>query len=371
MGIQGSSKKRVQEHLNKTLWGFEEGEERSVEKALNMVKAEIFIDGQPVDHSLPPDHYLAILVTNKKCYVMDISQGTDDAVVMSKEFNNMSRLVKGFLGQVLYIGWIESEHRESFMTVVCHKESDRNELLGTLHALSTPEGGTFSHRVPLQPDTVFKEAVDGMVTEGIVLSVFAESLADKSRQSMFLLSEGQLYEFDVFWKNWAPPYGEKEADSDGEHHSGDEAMIAAAGRSALQEKKGTKNHARPAQSTKYEEFFDEHTKMDEYLETKLKEVVSTRATVREEKNNKQRAAHPTEDLMKTLWHKPLAALKLIAFHPDVRPRVQMEFGEESVIIQFFDDDGREAWRRALMSQISRTDTKNNWIRHFSQSPPTS
>merc|ERR1711957_228708 len=140
-----------------------------------------------------------------------------------------TRLVKGRPGQLLLVGWACADSRtrdkltEEYMAIICHREQDRNELLGVLHAVSVPKGGSQKHRVPLQTDALFQQALENHCTEAILLCTFAQ--VPGGALELLVLTEGQLYEFAVHFEYYAlldddPDEG---ADGDMDDEDGDDA----------------------------------------------------------------------------------------------------------------------------------------------------
>ncbi|CAE8583480.1 unnamed protein product, partial [Polarella glacialis] len=129
------------------------------ERALLTMKTEVYWNGDHLRvenpaHSTPCMNFI---VTNKGLYIVDpTAYGypmKNPSVVKHHGFVEITRLVKGHIGQELYLGLgSESGGHEEFMMIICHRSRERDQLLGKLHQLCLKSGF-----LPLFEDTFMKE----------------------------------------------------------------------------------------------------------------------------------------------------------------------------------------------------------------------
>mmetsp|Transcript_7849 Transcript_7849/g.18297 ORF Transcript_7849/g.18297 Transcript_7849/m.18297 type:complete len:1939 (+) Transcript_7849:104-5920(+) len=352
------------------------------ERTLLFVKVEYYnnhMQHKPYDPS-NQDACLACVVTDERVLIVDTSTPGyphTPSFVSEHKHEDMTRIVKGTCPQVLHIGWLTKDRGrvvENFMRLICHRESDRKELMGTLHALSMPAGGHPKDRVPKQEDRKFREDLESHVTESIVVMVFAERIdaQGQSLPGMFVLSESQLYEFKVNFEHWVPP-AEASKDNGGDGDDGDAGSDderGAGGRADEDNRKGKsirKDHSSRTQILPKANGRD--------LASEVEEITGRRRAARRESQEggaeelRTSIAGGRGDVFsqRNFWF--LTSLRKIALSAGGRPKIKMEMDPaesgkhpESIQLQFFDDLGREAWKRSIFAQITRIDQRSTWTK---------
>jgi len=362
------------------------------ERAVLYVRAEVIWCGRrisPVNTSHPTP-FLAALATTKNVHIVDMSAGgypTDPTMALSLVHLDMTRIVKCRAAQVLFIGYMKrhpTTHEvigEDIMAVVCHREGDRNELLGTLHALSQPKFGDARHRVPLQGDRLTKGALNNKVTEPILLTCIVDD-DEPTRESpcprMYVLSDTQLYTLEVRFGNWIPTRDEDAGLSSSEEEDldsadDDAAAISGAGKQAqleaassgLGERKQKHGKRQEAQSTLGDSAGAEagaHVDEKRAQElTKLRRDARSAAVARN--------AQTGELLGEVAPARALLGLDKVAFTPDQRPKMLLVFSSEHIEVTFFDYGSREIWKRTLLGLLQRVDTGAKWVQKFQSWKP--
>jgi len=343
------------------------------ERTLKSFRAEVYINGiqVPVEDSSVKDPSLYCVVSSKGFYIIDAtSPGFPEKPKISRyrQFCDMTRLVRGAPHQMLCIGFASDGgvETEDFFILVCHRETDRNEVLGLLHALSAPPGGNYFHRVPLQTDPLFRQALEEINAETALLVTFAEvpvnqSVADlgpfgATRESaIFVLSETELSSFRVKFEKWSPLAEERRGLEEGDDEGAEEEPTTTMGRQALADTDTQRKPLDVNAILKHGEDADS---------TFAENLTKQRQLIRRPPNPDSAAA--VESLLYSQRKRELKKLQKVAFAPDKRPKMILSFSDGSENMMFFDDTTRESWRRLLMKQLCRLDSAENWVREFRQ-----
>lgn len=364
------------------------------ERTLSCANVDVFIcegDGRsggyyyyPTDTSKPGACFNLVL-TNICLYLVDTTaKGYPDRPTMkdSRRYCDMTRVVKGHLAQVLILGFAvrgrpTSTLCEEFMIIICHRETDRNDLVSALIQLSQPEGGTFADRVPLQQDKFLKHALLNHVTELIIrCSLLLRGVGGPLR--LFVLSEGNIYEFEVRFENWVPT--PTEDDDDDVEDDGDEDLLIGPS-SRLPEMPPDSKKGKPRKLTEYTAFHQLTAIEDAAGLAKERSTAEDISKGREDARNNRRNVLATSSIERAremllvacnepplpqAW--PLNSLERVAFFPDGMPKMALTFktdrGNVDVPMLFLDDTTREQWRRGLMAQLSKNQASDSWVRSY-------
>jgi len=322
------------------------------------------MDGQmlePRDRSKPPC-CLTCTATNSYFFLTDPTATTNPAnpvIVVKKAMNDLTRLVRGHSPQLIYTGWAKrdvlGDKGEEYIVLVCHRDTDRNALLESLHSLSQGSGMA-KHRVPLQMDGTLRRTLEDQISDQILIATFALNARGNTR--MFVMSDAQVHEYTLHFENWTPP--DENADDSDEPDVPEDAVqicpnsnsmpLAPRGCAAsdMQQLVGTggSNEAVEAATHIAVQRF-------QYRDAEQRRLEATLAN--------QRKGDLVE--LTNAAGKKLSSLSKVAFLPGKLPKVELGFGNEgTLIIQFFDESSRENWRRHLMGQLSKG--AENWKRHY-------
>jgi len=358
------------------------GHSDTAEKTVAFARCEVILNGarRALNSTSAPHPFLAAVVTNKNLLIIDASKPgypQNPSVVEARPLSDITRIVRGVPSQVVYVGWmkkiigVSDNYDEEYMVIICHRESDRKLIIGALHELSIPKGGSQEHRVPLQMDNTFKKALENQVTEQMLMISFANSLNSDYGDytlKLYVLSETQLYEFHVKFENWAPGAEPEDADTDSGAEDSDDG--GAANNQAEKKKKGGKT----------EEVAALGGKSSPDLEACL-EICRQRKKARDKSDGSPGPAEGGDFDLIVASHagRQLTTLEKVAFYPDKRPKMCLTFtgtgwsgSKEAVTMIFFDDMSRETWRQAVIGQLQKQDQGGGkWVKSYKsgKAPP--
>jgi len=280
---------------------------------------------------------------------------------------------------VIYIGLLTREKGEEFMVLVCHRESDRRTILGSLHSLSMPLGGDHSTRVPLQTDSTFKKAFKNSVADPPILTSLAmREVGDTTEMKLFVLTENQFFEISTNFEHWEPAEHGQEAGSESDRESGGEDDAAR----PLEDSKagGNKKHDDEAMLSGIFGGSSGQSSQAKELAAMADEIMLEKKRARQKGRQKDpdkkhlwalsglndKAIDPVDLVLKLSGMRQMNNLEKCAFYQDGIRKIGLNFGEaDKVNIIFFDDLTRETWKRAIVAQLTRPDQgANKWVRKF-------
>lgn len=367
------------------------------EKVMMLVEMEVSLDGKVFPTAMVVTNQAVKLLSGEASKVKNID---DPKPLFIWKYMNMSRLVRGYVEQMLVVGWVKrysdasgkEKVREDFLICMCHHPRDRDELLRTLHHMScVVPGGGIENRCPLQFDQNFRQALTTIADSDISSVVFAMRTTPEKKLSLFALTVMNLFEFKVDWGIWvgSPPF-----DTDEDLLAEDEDKVAAMqvghedeeGQEALRPKR----NAERISGTQFEGFLKS---ADSRKKSKKKgravdadAIEKDRFDAREasegraldplnfpapqsgqQPNYKELSKNRIRDkLLGTKYFKvKLDTLELVAFSPGTHPKLRLDFQDvRGVNIEFFHDDTREVWRRCLASSLAQNDPEKSWSRRF-------
>lgn len=322
-------------------------------------------------------------------------------VEKEKHFKHITRIVKGYGNQVLTIVWETDDGDEEFENLICESAGDRDKLLDILHVMSSPGLTSELHdRATMEYDHLFHEVVQQHVQADFIAALtFAYRVDQNNRLSLFVLSDVELFEFQVNWEHWGlnpDATSFVQADGVGPRFENIEDLAMEELQKLPTFHGGPGNEEKKAQrlmrnmKTQYEVYINkEHEpgnkrqveKRHKYLAElyeRRQEVQARGAAQRISKadsgsmfgdsglNTKQKKelmlTTIRQGLLQPITQYALSALRLVAFHPTEEPKLTFHIGGETITIQFFDDPAREMWRRALACALNRTDAGAQWVR---------
>merc|ERR1712137_797881 len=116
----------------------------------------------------------------------------------------------------MYVGCMEEGDKEGILVLICHVESERNELLNLLQTFSIPFGGSPVDKVPVQLDNTYKVGIFSVVRDGssIILKTFmGRQGAEGLVLVKVLLTPTELVELSVNFELWLPKEDQESSDS--------------------------------------------------------------------------------------------------------------------------------------------------------------
>lgn len=269
----------------------------------------------------------------------------------------------------------------SLWFLFCHRDSDRADLLGALHALSVPAGGDHLSKVPLQTDQAFKKSLDILNIDKPLLSVFVKREVEPGLEELrfVVLGEHHFYEIVTSFEFWLPADGEQAeeagSDSDQEELGGDDDM-------AKQQPEGgaggPKNKKNDDDDMLGEVFGGAGGAQANEIKSQVREVNSQKEKARVKDKNLTAKKDPNgqvintvdksgEAIMKAEPLRQMNSLEKVAFFPEGTPKMTLKFeGGDEVTMAFFDDTVREHWKRSIVAQLTRADQApgSKWVRNF-------
>jgi hypothetical protein len=361
------------------------------ERTVMLAKVECFsTDKRWIQASNPSSQnpFLALVVTTKAIMVIDASvDGYPEKPTIlhetHRDVTEMTRIVKGATNQVVHIGLARSGHwedGEEFITVICHRETERNGLLSALRAQSIPRGAPQFFKVPLFPDSVFKKALeDTSVQPPFLMATYlmCEDRGEKSLKLLVLL-EGSLYVIKSNFEKWMPPdiaiSEEIGSDSGGEDSGGEDG--------------GMKTEVGANSKKKAE---DEQMLGAIFAGGGANDPARVEAENLHKNRQKARAkgtGQKMEDALKGESEDGLLSvtntiridnLEKVAFYPDFPPRMALTYEDENpdsaarmfgvsterMVLIFFDEFTKEAWKRHVISLLQKkTGEASKWEPRF-------
>jgi len=364
------------------------------EKVFKIYAVDVLVSGGTLNRKL--------IVSNYNVYIMNEPDPRSRCKICPPErfcpheprveamhpYKDISRLVRGFGPQLLTVGWVDSTGSEELQSFMCHSGHDRDRLLESLHELSAcTVASDLSDRVKIFKDNVTGPACHAFVdTAGEqgpepaqVLAFQCAKRVDKGgRVSLFVVTGESMFElalgtFAPFFSCVGGPLdGEESDDEVGPVVIDAEDLLANKhhGHKPAAKKPRTGGHHAPkAQSAKQKALRDRREKAkkagDEAL---LKTVNSTLLGVQNDVPAEEQRRQLTERSIKYLlgqaplleakWDK----LKEMAFLPGDIPKVRLDIGGESVVVEFFDDGLREDWRCAMACALASPAASKPWGR---------
>jgi len=325
--------------------------------------------------------FLACVVSNKQLMILDASAAgypKNPTFVQQRDLRDLTRIIRGVANQVIYVGLLsrragEGEAdglTEEFMVLLCHRESDRSEILGALHSLSVVPGGDIYSRVPLQTDQIFRKALDTIVVDAPMLMTFAmHEVNGVSELRLFVLTANQFYEITVSFENWFPADQNPEeagSESDKEVAEDDLSKQAESGTGGSKHKKGDEE----AMLAGIFGGVGETSGAAKRLKQQIDEVMKGKKRARNHPKNV--GDEQVEIILKVsppgapINPRRMAVLEKLAFYPDDIPKMALNFEDgDKVTMVFFDDATRETWKRTLIGHLTRPDQSGSkWVRSY-------
>lgn len=316
-------------------------------------------------------------------------------------YKQITRLVKGYGNQVLTIVWEDDNGGELFENIICENFDARDNMLNTMHIMSSPgRTSELEDRAHLEYDHLFQDVVQQHVQADFIAALnFAYRSDQGNRVSLFVLSDVELFEFQVNWENWGlspDVVGFPQGDGIGPRFENIEDLAMEELEKLPSFHGGPSNEEKRVQrqqrqmKTQYSEYMNKEIELGGHKQAKarteyLSELRERRQEVRAKGennrialagggglfgdsglNSKQKKELMLQNIRQGLLHPltqhALSTLRLVAFHPTEEPKLTFDIGGEQVTIQFFDDPAREMWRRALACALNRSDAGAQWVR---------
>jgi hypothetical protein len=317
-------------------------------------------------------------------------------------FKQLSRLVKGYGNQAMtFVREDETTGGEFAENIICESYNDRDKLLEVVHILSSPgKTSELEDRAQLEYDHLFQEVVKQHVQADFIAALTFAYRADQGhRVSLFVLSDVELFEFQVNWENWGlnpDAVGFPRIDGIGPRFENIEDLAMEELEKLPSFQGGPSNEEKKLQrlnrrmTTQYADYMNKEIqigtkKQSDARHHYLFELREKRQEVRSKGENERIAIagggglfgdsglnskQKKDKMLKNIRHgllhpltqHALSTLKLVAFHPTEEPKLTFDIGGEQVMIQFFDDPAREMWRRALACALNRSDAGAQWVR---------
>lgn len=348
------------------------------ERMLSLCRVDAFLDGQSLLVQDPSHETacMACMLTNRGLYILDLTVGDYPRaphIVLFYPYSDMTRLVRAFVPSALYVGWAcnpagSGKLEEEFLTLVCHNEGDRPRMLGSLHALSQPPGGTYKHRVPLQADSAMRAAMQrlqlGSTTRTLVLKRARYDLS----LVLLVLTDHALLLFTPVFGNWRPPPDDEALDGDydeDEDPVSDPAVDASSREAALA--RGPPPPKRGARRAVQEE---DHADAAEITDK------------RDKARNAEEGVQPGPDAQDAVLLDQcgvgfmlttgqayrgleLVPLDKLSWWPEAEgPGVTLNPDVEAVSLRFFNEVAREGWKKELSRRLGAEGTQ--WSRGWNR-----
>lgn len=388
-----------------------------IERMLQVIPCHLFYRGQSLERKVCLTTHCVYTMEppnpKKACGVCPSENFCPHDPKVEKEYHyrQIARLVKGYGNQALTIVWEDDNGGEEFENVVCQNWADRDKMLETMHMLSSPGlTSDLEDRASLEYDHLFQEVVQQHVQADFIAALTFAYRADKgNRVSLFVLSDVELFEFQVNWENWGLPgdalatfpYGDgigprfeniedlamEELEKLPSFHGGpsneerkfkrQQRFYKTDYQEVITKESHPETNMRMSEEAKKRKISRRHRYLtelrDRRVETRSKGDINRINAAgggglfgESNLNSREKKALMLENirtgLLLPLAQHALSTLKLVAFHPTEVPKLTFDIGGEQVTIQFFDDPAREMWRRALACALNRSDAGAQWVR---------
>jgi len=333
--------------------------------------------------------FLALVVTNKAIMVLDASVDgypASPTIVPDthRDLAEITRIVKGATNQVFYVGLAKNgwDNGEEFITFICHRETERNNMLSTLRSQSIPRGAPQFFKVPVYVDVVFKKAMEDQSVETTNLMatyLMCESKGERSLK-LFVLTEGSLYDVKTNFEKWMPPdvaiAEEIGSDSGGDESGGEDGgtkgEVGANARKKAEDEQmlgtifsgGNQNDPAKRQA-------------EELHRNRQKARLKGTGQKMEDALNNESEAGLLEASQVPIR---IDSLEKVAFYPDHPPRMALTYEEHSswgssserLVLIFFDEFTKEAWKRHVISLLQKKPSEaSKWEPRFKSADKTS
>eukprot|EP00747_Dinoflagellata_sp_TGD_P061450 gnl/TRDRNA2_/TRDRNA2_152525_c0_seq1.p1 gnl/TRDRNA2_/TRDRNA2_152525_c0~~gnl/TRDRNA2_/TRDRNA2_152525_c0_seq1.p1 ORF type:complete len:345 (-),score=85.19 gnl/TRDRNA2_/TRDRNA2_152525_c0_seq1:114-1097(-) len=321
----------------------------------------------------------------------------------------MTRIIHGIDEQTFVIGWIKRHpvmghvEGEQYDVVICHKSDVRHTLLEALTALSGPGIET---RLEAVKDVLMTQMLKKRTSSNIIcmtnvykqiMSLVAQQV-QKETMHLFLLTETDIIQLDIEWKNWLAPFTDTPELSDGEapnFEDDDDGPIDANVKARM------KARQKRLYQTNTQQWFtgkDDLEKKYKIRNTRwalpdapdLEKVLREREDARaiksedvakmgasidpnksgEETESKpvsmQKAMRRAKSIIAKVGQKtPLSKLEQVEFVQGDVPVLKLQFANNEMLqLRFLDDVARERWRRGLAYVLNKSDTAAQWRRDW-------
>jgi len=317
-----------------------------------------------------------------------------------REYETMTRLVRGFGPQMLAVGWIKEDEKgggtgnekEEVDIIVCEHLGDREALL---RALQVKSGSDVEHRVPLYNDgellEIVRQKVDG---EPVCATCAVETGSKSPYMTLFVLTFEKVFEMSVNMQYWfIPRYGaaEKVIEQEGILRYADDVqknelkkynkylrvppimkqtrtdtygMTRTVYSSFLGPTPAKLRNIRELEAKRNNAIENSLKKADVGLLEKVKAFVSGgTASVSVQELYQEKVKEAQRHLFRTIVQQELTNLKKVTFSATADPSVTMDFGlwgRGEMKITLFDDASRELWRRNLAFVLNQEEGAARW-----------
>jgi hypothetical protein len=306
------------------------------------------------------------------------------------ELRNLTRIVQGCGPQVFSLGWFSADQKcEETFHAICLKQNRRQHVIETLWANS---GQSPEQRVDIMLDWCFQNVLNQRAhTEDVFCFTYAMvETRTMSKQNAFIaLTESDVFIFWVDWAEWycPPPMEDEDAAEK------NPAKVAALWHVSAEDPVGFKidtdeltsysvpdSYAMPSDTDMAQWLLTKGADGDLVLqppsasgETKmtrsLKRELAVNATIEEKCGNRRADGRramlrKNRDFFTTKDSFPLSKLSEVVFGEAESATLEVVFGGRRIDVEFFDDLGREIWRRGLAYALNKSDTASQWKRDW-------
>eukprot|EP00931_Biecheleriopsis_adriatica_P040597 TRINITY_DN23265_c0_g1_i1.p1 TRINITY_DN23265_c0_g1~~TRINITY_DN23265_c0_g1_i1.p1 ORF type:complete len:1929 (+),score=360.45 TRINITY_DN23265_c0_g1_i1:747-5789(+) len=289
--------------------------EDAAEKTLASCKVEVFLEGarlqvQDSGHRTP---YMNFVLTSKSINLVDVTMAgypdTNSGILQKWQVEQLTRIVKGHLDQVIVLGFASDRtgDEEGFVVLTFLREKDRNLAISKLTKLKV---------APVQNDRLIEEALQYCAGQDYLVAMLTASeysiFGASPRFRLWVLGKELIHELEVDFGKWLP------------NPDVDAAAVESA-HAAIE------NFAAQARSR-----------------TDAKSAVNWKASL-------------DEVICKVSEPRRWAELDRFTFIPDRQPKLQLFFADQSSPqVIFFDDCSRDQWRDAMIELLESVDAEGGW-----------
>jgi hypothetical protein len=311
------------------------------------------------------------------------------------ELRNLTRIVQGCGPQSISLGWFSADQAtEETFHAICLNQNRRQLLVEHLWANS---GHTPEQRVPIMLDWCFQTVLNQRAhSEDVFCFTYAQvETRTMPKQSAFIaLTESDIFIFAVEWPEWycPPPMEDEDAAEKTParvvplwHVSAEDPVGFKIDSDELNTYALPDSYAMPSDTEMAQWFMAKGADGDAVLppppaeppngndQTKLTRTLAREfavfATVEEKCGNRRADGRramlrKNRDYFSTKDSFPLSKLSEVVFGEGESATLEVVFGGRRIDIEFFDDLGREIWRRGLAYALNKSDTASQWKRDW-------